>query len=232
LFCALAGAQAPAPSADPAYTMLSKAYEFLRNRDYDKAIALFEKAIEAAPTRPSIRKDLAYTLLKVGESEAARDQFGEAMRLDHNDIHVALEYAFLCYETKKQVEARRIFDRIRKTGDTASRATAEQAFQNIDTPLRIGIERWKKALELNPGNFSAHHELAELAEQRDELDLAAEHYLAAWRLLPDRKSVLLDLGRVWKALNRIEEAHAALLAASRGGEARAAEAARELLPAR
>jgi Tfp pilus assembly protein PilF len=232
LLCALAGAQTPAPSADPAYATLSKAYEFLRNRDYDKAIALFEKAIEAAPTRPSIRKDLAYTLLKVGESEAARDQFGEAMRLDHNDIHVALEYAFLCYETKMQVEARRIFDRIRKTGDPASRATAEQAFQNIDSPLRIGIERWKKALELNPGNFSAHHELAGLAEQRDELDLAAEHYLAAWRLLPDRKSVLLDLGRVWKALNRIEEAHAALLAASRGGEPRAAETARELLPAR
>ena len=232
LFCALASAQTPAPIADPAYAPLSKAYEYLRTRDYDKAIAFFEKAIEAAPTRPSIRKDLAYTLLKVGESEAARDQFGEAMRLDHNDIHVSLEYAFLCFETKKQVEARRIFDRIRKTGDPASSVTAEQAFQNIDGPLRTGIDRWKKALELNPGNFSAHHELAELAEQRDELELAAEHYLAAWRLLPERKSVLLDLGRVLKSLNRLDEANAALLAASRGGEPRAAETARELLPAR
>ena len=232
LLCVPASAQTSALSTDPAYAPLSKAYESLRIRDYDKAIAFFEKAIEAAPTRPSIRKDLAYTLLKVGESEAARDQFGEAMRLDHNDIHVALEYAFLCYETKKQVEARRIFDRIRKSGDPASAATAEQAFQNIDGPLRTGIDRWKKALELNPGNFSAHHELAELAEQRDELDLAAEHYLAAWRLLPERKSVLLDLGRVLKSLNRIEDANAALLAASRGGEPRAAEAARELLPSR
>ncbi len=232
LLCALAQAQTSAPSPDPAYAPLSKAYEFLRAKDYDNAIAFFEKAIAAAPTRPSIRKDLAYTLLKVGESEAARDQFGEAMRLDHNDTHVALEYAFLCYETKKQAEARRIFDRIRKTGDPTSAATAEQAFQNIDTPLRTGIERWTKALEMNPGNFSAHDELAELAEQRDELSLAAEHYLAAWRLLPDRKSVLLDLGRVLKAQNKIEEANAALLAASRGGETRAAEAARELLPHR
>jgi len=232
MLCALASAQTPAPSSDPAYAPLSKAYEFLRSRDYDQAIAFFEKSISAAPTRPSIRKDLAYTLLKVGETEAARDQFGEAMRLDQTDTHVALEYAFLCYETKKQAEARRIFDRIRKTGDPASRSTAELAFENIDAPLRTGIERWSKALDLNPGNFSAHHELAELAEQRDELSLAAEHYLAAWRLLPDRKSVLLDLGRVWKAQIKIEESHAALLAASRGGEPRAAEAARELLPAR
>ncbi len=232
LLCALAQAQTPASSPDPAYAPLSKAYEYLRAKDYDNAIAFFEKAIAAAPTRPSIRKDLAYTLLKVGESEAARDEFGEAMRLDSKDTHVALEYAFLCYETKKQAEARRIFDRIRKTGDPASAATAEQAFQNIDTPLRTGIERWTKALELNPGNFSAHDELAELAEQRDELALAAEHYLAAWRLLPDRKSVLLDLGRVLKAQNKLEDANAALLAASRGGETRAAEAARELLPHR
>src|SRR5712664_4198996 len=196
-FCALASAQTPAPTPDPAYTPLSHAYESLRARDYDKAIASFEKAIEAAPSRPSIRKDLAYALLKIGETEAARDQFGEAVRLDLNDIHVALEYAFLCYETKKQSEARRIFDRIRKSGDPASRVTAEQAFQNIDGPLKLGIERWTKALELSPGNFSAHHELAALAEQRDELPLAAEHYLKAWRLLPDRKSVLLDVGRVW-----------------------------------
>src|SRR5713101_7065234 len=226
--CALARAQTPASSPDPAYKTLSQAYEHLRAKDYDKAIVSFEKAIEAAPTRPSVRKDLAYTLLKAGETEAARDQFGEAVRLDQNDTHIALEYAFLCYETKKQAEARRIFDRIRRTGDPASRATAERAFLNVDTPLRLGIERWTKALELNPGNFSAHYELAQLAEQRDEFPLSAEHYLKAWRLLPGRKSVLLDLGRVWKALNRIDEANAALLAASRCGESRAAEGAREL----
>ena len=57
--------------------------------------------------------DLAYTLLKIGESEQARDQFGEAMRIQPDNNHVALEYAFLCYETKMQAIARRIFDRIR-----------------------------------------------------------------------------------------------------------------------
>jgi hypothetical protein len=57
LICAVAGAQTSAPSADPVYAPLSKAFEFLRNRDYDKAIGFFEKAVEAAPTRPSIRKE-------------------------------------------------------------------------------------------------------------------------------------------------------------------------------
>ena len=219
-------------AADPAYDPLTKAYEALRGKDYDAAIAFFLKGIAVAPARASIRKDLAYVYLKVGETEAGRDQFGEAMRLDPADHHVAMEHAFLCFETKEQARARRIFDRVRRTGDEATRSTAEQAFQNIDRPLTEGIARWRKALDLAPGNFSAHFELATLAEQRDELELAAEHYLAAWRLLPERKSVLLDLGRVWKAMGKAEEAVSALLAASRGGEPRAAEAARELLPER
>jgi Tfp pilus assembly protein PilF len=222
--CGLAFSQPP----DPAYEPLTRAYEALRARDYDAAIAGFLKGIEAVPRRASIHKDLAYTYLKIGENDLARDQFSQAMGMDPNDTQVAMEYAFLCYETKEQQQARRIFDRIRKTGD----ATAEQAFRNIDAPLAAGIERWKKAIEMGADNFSAHFELATLAEQRDELALAAEHYEKAWRLLPDRRSVLVDLGRVWKALDRTDDATAALLAASRGAEPRAAEMARELLPPR
>jgi Tfp pilus assembly protein PilF len=228
LVSTLVYAQAP----DPAYEPLANAYRFLQDKQYDEAVGSFLKGIEAAPSRPGIRKDLAYTYLKVGETEAARDQFAEAMRLDPTDFHVALEYAFLCHETKMQAEARRVFDRIRKTGDPESRATAEEAFQNIDQPLASGIERWKKALELAPESFTAHYELAGLAEQRDELELAARHYRRAWEILPSRKQTLLDLGRVWKAMNSAEDANAALLAASRGGEPRAREAARELLPDR
>jgi cytochrome c-type biogenesis protein CcmH/NrfG len=83
-------------------------------------------------------------------------------------------------------------------GDPESRATAERAFQNIDRPLAEGIARWTQAIQLGADNFSAHFELATLAEQRDELELAAQHYEKAWRLIPDRRSVLVDLGRVLK----------------------------------
>ncbi len=217
-----------AQTPDPAYAPLEKAYEALRAKDYDRAVAAFQEAVAIAPDRPGMRKDLAYTYLKIGENEAARDQFAEVMRLDPRDDHAALEYAFLCYETKQQVEARRIFDRIRKNGNQ----TAAEAFENIDRPLREGIARWTKALELSPGNFSAHEELARLAEQRDELALAAEHYRKAWALRPDRRGLLLDLGRVYREMKKTDDADAALLAASRGAEPRVAEEARELLPGR
>ncbi|MEK7404513.1 MAG: tetratricopeptide repeat protein [Acidobacteriota bacterium] len=221
-----------AQQPDPAYAPLARAYDALRVSAYEDAVAQFLQAVEAAPARPSIRKDLAYTYLKIGEAEAAREQFAEAMRLDPADLHVALEYAFLCYETRERATARRIFDRIRKTGEPAARATAEQAFQNVDRPLAEGIARWLQALALNPEDFGSHVELARLAEERDELELAAEHFHKAWRLRPAERPLLVDLGRVWKAMGKAEQAHAALLAASRGAEPHAAEKARGLLPPR
>ncbi len=156
--CALASAQ----TQDAAYEPLTRAYAALRVRDYDNAVAGFLKGIEAAPGRAAIRKDLAYAYLKIGENDLAREQFRQAMTIDPADVQVAMEYAFLCYESKEQAQARRIFDRIRRTGN----ATAERAFQNIDAPLAAGIERWQKAIAMGSDNFSSHFELATLAEQR------------------------------------------------------------------
>lgn len=222
---------------DPAYEPLSKAFDALRAHDYDTAIAFFGKAAALSPQRADIRKNLAYTLLKTGDSETARKQFGEAVRLEPADSHLALEYAFLCFEAHddapaRKAEARRIFARIRDSGDAVSAATAAQAFANIDTPLAAGIARWQQALATSPPTFSAHFELAQLAEQRDDLALAAANYKAAFQMLPARKSVLLELARVEKARGNAEGEMAALLAASRGGEMRASELAREQLPDR
>jgi Tfp pilus assembly protein PilF len=227
--CSLALALAQAP--DAAYEPLASAYRALNAKDYQAAIESFQKAILAAPERASIRKDLAYLYLKIGENGLARAQFREAMRLAPDDAPVAMEYAFLCYEGKEKndkAEARRIFDRLRKTGN----AVAEQAFQNIDGPLAEGIARWQEAIRKGADDFGSHFELATLAEQRDELELAAEQYRRAWEVRPSRRGTLVDLGRVWTAMNRREQATAALLAASRATDARTAEAARELLPAR
>jgi Tfp pilus assembly protein PilF len=228
LLAAVLAAVAAAQVEDPALAPLTRAYEALRIKDYDAAIEGFQQTLELAPDRPAVREDLAYTLLKTGETAAARDQFAEALRLDGANDQIALEYAFLCYETKQPIIARRTFERLSKAGN----ATAAEAFESIDRPLREGIARWREALAIEPGNFSAHEELARLAEQRDELALASEHYEAAWRLKPERRDLLLDLARVWKESGRDEDSLAAAIAAWRGGSARVSEQARELLPER
>jgi tetratricopeptide (TPR) repeat protein len=205
-----------------------QAYDALRAKDYDRAIAGFRQALALTPENAAVRKDLAYTLLKIGDTEAARGQFAEVLRADPQASQIALEYAYLCYETGQQAEARRTFERLKTSGN----ADAAKAFENVDRPLREGIARWQAALEIDPDNFSAQEELAKLAMLRDDPALAAEHYERAWRLKTDRRDLLLELGRAWANIDRAEDASAAWIAAWRGGTPRVSEQALALLPAR
>lgn len=189
------------------------------------------------PSNAGAHKDLAYTLLKTGENEEARDEFEAALKANPKDETAALEYAFLAFETGKPIQARRMFDTLRRTGNPTTRETAAQAFQNIDKPLADGIARWQQALARapNPNNistFSEHWELAKTAELRDEVTLAGEQYEICWKLKPQMSELLLALARVWQAAGRVEEARAALLAASRSEQSRTAEMAKAQMDAR
>ncbi len=206
-----------------------RAYAALRDSRYDEAAAGFRRVLELQPGNAHLRKDLAYTLLKRGDRDGAREQFEAALHSDPADERTALEYGFVCYETRRPQAARRTFLRLKSSQDKEIRKVAEQAFENVDRPLREGIERWSEAVQRAPRQWSAHEELAQLAETRDLLDLAAEHYEHAWRLRPAQSSLLLDLARVWTELGDAKRARQTLVAAWRSGNPRVAETARELL---
>ncbi len=149
-------------AADAGATELDAAYQALSAKDYDRAIVQFRLGLAKQPTNAAAHKDLAYTLLKTGDNLEARDEFEAALKLNAHDETSALEYAFLCYETKKPIESRRTFDRLRKYGvSSTTKKTAEEAFQNVDRPLADGIAQWKEALSRlsnpnDPASFSAH----------------------------------------------------------------------------
>ena len=54
---------------------LDAAYAELRGKNYDAAIILFQKGLADTPAAVAPRKDLAYTLLKTGDTDGAREQF-------------------------------------------------------------------------------------------------------------------------------------------------------------
>ena len=217
---------------------LSQGYKSLAQKDYDAAILAFRSGLAKQPGNASAHKDLAYTLLKTGDNAEARDEFKAALNLNPTDETAATEYAFLAFETQKPIEARRTFDLLRKSANPQTRATAEQAFQNIDRPLAESIMRWREALSrcdkpFDISMFSAHWELAQVAELRDDLPLAAEQFEICHKLKPTLSEILIILARVYQGLNRRDESSATLLAASRSPDSRTAEQALELMgPAR
>src|SRR5437870_1906006 len=167
LFAAVSLASAQPP--DPAFAPLDRAYTALRAHDYDTAVLHFAVAIANSPRRADIRKDLAYTYLKIGEPTLARDQFHEAAAIDPADTNAALEYAFLCNETGQQAEARRILDRIRRLANptllAASRGgeprASELARELLPTRYPF-VPEFRAALALDAANHELRRELAYL----------------------------------------------------------------------
>ncbi len=213
-----------------AQTVLDEAYAALRARQFQRAAELFQQGLRDRPEHPTARKDLAYTWLRLGENELARDQFRAAYALRPEDEDAALEFAFLAHDTGQRGESRRVFDRLRQSRNPRVRTTAETAFFNIDQALAEGIARWQSAAEQRPQADSVHEELAQLAEQRGLLALAEKHYRIAFQLKPAKRHFLLDLGRVRSQLGLREESWAAYWAAYRSADIRTSERAREFLP--
>jgi Tfp pilus assembly protein PilF len=219
-------------TAIPQYsqTVLDEAYTALRERRLEDAARRFELGLKEKPDHLLARKDYAYTLLRLGETQTARDQFGIVFEVDPKDWTSALEYGFLCHETQKRAEARRVFNRVRREADGPPRETAERAFASVDGQLEAGIKQWLEASRQRPEADSVHEELARLAEERDELELAEKHYAEAFRLKPAKRHFLLNLAAVREKLGKTVEAHAAWLAAFQSPDVRTSERARERLP--
>ena len=223
----------PGATPDAAYTLLDQAYVALAEKDFEAAIHLLRDAVDAAPKRASIRKELGYAYLKVGEAEWAREMFEQVTRLDPTDDQATLELAFLSYETARHARALKLFKTIKDSVDSDWRGVAEKAFNRIDKELREAIDRWSEAVRLEPTNWSAQLELAELYEKHAEPKKAARHYEAAWRIQPPRREkILLQLARARQTTGDLEGARGAWLLASLSKETRIAESARGELPDR
>lgn len=213
---------------------LGRAYAALAAKDYDGAVSHFQTAAAQAPSRVSIRKELGYVYLKIGETGLGRAMFEQAVRLDPADDRTALELAYLRHETGEQGAAFALFGELRSSSDTNIAAAAKAVYERIDSEWSREIARWRKEIEADPMNRSAQFELAELYEKHGQAARAAGHYLAAW-VVPgelSRDEILPRLARARESAGDEEGAAGAWLLASRSRETRIAEQAKEMLPSR
>lgn len=213
-------------------SVAARAYQAKEARQLERAVALFEEAVAAEPGNLSLRKDLAYTLLAIGQTDKARDAFGVVMQRDAKDTYTALEYAFLCHETGRQEEAWMLFRTLRNAANAEHRATATRTFDAMDAELSARIARLQSAIGQDPGNYSSHLELARAQRIRNEYAQAAAEFEKAYRLKPQFPEVLLEMADALRRSGNTERAYAALLTASRSSDAFVAEQAKSQLPNR
>ncbi len=220
-------------TTSPAYLLLDAAYAALRDEDLDLAVENFEKAIPLQPERTDIRKDLAYTYLRIGENELGRRQFEKVVELDAKDYRSQLELAFLDYDTGQiglKAKARELFAAVAKDGDAETQATARGALSFIDSDTAIRIAPFLRAVELDPNDSIAFFRIGLAREERNEYRQAIDAYRTTLRLAPGSIRVMVGMGRCFIGDGQRDEAIGILKTARQfSDDLFANEEARELL---
>jgi tetratricopeptide (TPR) repeat protein len=184
------------PPQDPAYTALNRAYEQLRLKQYDDAVASFRRVLELDPTRIAIHKEIAYTLQKMGETEQAVEAFEAYHRALPSDYTTIMELAYLYAQVQKEDRALEFFKMAAQSSDPAQAAQARQGFQNVEGPIMAEITRWRAATAQDAQNFDARESLADAYVMHGEAAAAIEQYAWLRREAPTRYRHLITLAEL------------------------------------
>ena len=199
LFLLLAGWLLPAQTPDPAHDPLEKGYAALRSGDYSAALDHFLEAARLAPRRAAVRKELGYVYLKLGQPEFAREMFAQALALDPDDHHTALQLAFFHQSADEVERAAKLLEKVRQAGAAAEREQAKKALASI---RRVSGASGAHADEVTTPVQEALSAAYE-AMARKDYEAAIDHFQAAAKRAPRRASIRKELGYAYLTESRI-----------------------------
>lgn len=168
----------------------------------------FRRALDLKPDHASLRKDLAYLLLEVGETESAVEEFQRTTEAAPNDMQAAAQLAYLYLGMDREDEAFGLLERARQSEDPDVVLRAEQTLTEV---------RARKAAPARA--------MGEKSLEKSYLRDARRQFYEAWRLNPQDHSVALKLGVVHNLLTEDREAVRWFRLASRSEDPAVAEQA-------
>jgi tetratricopeptide (TPR) repeat protein len=232
LGCLLSALLLAAPQSD-AYQVLNRAYEQLRLKQYDEAVAGFRRGLELDPSHVSVFKDLGYTLQKMGETEQAVEAFEAYHAAVPGDYQTIMELAYLYAQVQKEDRALDFFRLAMRSPDPAQAALAHEGFDNVERPILGEIERWSGAIQTgnrrqDAANFDARESLAAAYVRHGDAALAIEQYVWLRKNAPSRYRHLITLAELHGKLGHADIARAYALLALRAPDARVSVQGRAL----
>lgn len=170
------------------------------------ALAAFDRAREARPSSPSIRRNRAQALLHLGRLDEARADLEKAlqMRPDHAASWGLLGNVLAA--SGDAAGAERAYRRALQHAPTA------QAHYNLALLLQEhgrteeAIAGYRAALALVPAFAAAHNNLANALKQRGRIDEALAHYAEAVRHDPSLADAASNYGAALRELGRLDAA--------------------------
>jgi tetratricopeptide (TPR) repeat protein len=174
----------PAADMDPAaLVMLGQAY--MENRDYARAVAVYQQALEQDPDSQELERYYAEALMASGKTQEARAQLEKILKADPNDGATLLRLGHLDRVEGRFDKARQEFEKAR----TAMRDNPEVIYELVLLEGAVGNE--DKAISLIQGL------LKETEKQGGQYTVSEANNRAAF---------LERLGLIYRAQEKYEQA--------------------------
>jgi len=124
------------------------AYSYAETRDYDSAVATYEKAIAKDPENQELHRDYAQALLGMGNAPAARAEYEKILKADADDAATYLKLSELDRQEGRYDDARKELERA-KTLQSDKSGNQEISYQQALLEDAVGNQ--DKAIELLQG---------------------------------------------------------------------------------
>jgi len=175
------------------------------------ALEICQKVLEQDSTNVRFIQIAASAHVKLEEDGEALAQYEKAMCLGDSCINTIRNAGILCHKTYKQDKAIKLLTKAYNVDSTDVKVVfylgmAETHFLNIDR----GLELFDESLQLlQPDSVILsiiHKEMATIFKDKENHQLALEHYLIAHRFNPEKKFYLFLIAEQFDALDKKKEA--------------------------
>jgi len=189
------------------YRVCDVAYDLAVNKEYDRAIPEWRKALELTPDDAKAHYNLGVALAETRATDEAISHFQRALDLDpdYSDAHTNL--GVILAGSGKLDEAVRHLERAVHLSPRDVKAQVNLAGALVDKGrLQEGIAHCQAALDVDPQSADAHNNLGIALVKSGSIDEAILHLEKAAEVNPTSVEYQYNLGRVLVARRRFREA--------------------------
>ena len=87
---------------DDVQALLNRAYQHLRDKEYEPAVELFQQAVSQDPAQVRAYRDLGFTYKKMGEAAKAAESFAAYAKARPDDFENLLDLGYAFAETQRE----------------------------------------------------------------------------------------------------------------------------------
>ncbi|MBN1900486.1 tetratricopeptide repeat protein [Candidatus Sumerlaeota bacterium] len=180
-----------------------------RNTDYHDPEVLWKHVLEHQPQNSRAYLNLGIIYLEQGRKQDAIDIYEEALGCGIDTTEGARVHANLAHLLLDQDQFEKAWEHYEKAVVSDPEGDVFMNYFGIDLGRRGRIREaetaFRKALEANPRNYSAHNNLGKILEILNKKQEARKHYEEALRLKPDWEQVRKTIDRLNQEMGKGEQ---------------------------